>query len=142
MVTPFDIATILISLVALAGWLNAKTLRIPPAVAMLIAGLFGALLLGFAGALGLPGVREAISTVSHIDFSATVTQYMLAFLLFAGAMQVNIEDARRLWVPIGVLATFGVVATTLIVGAGVYLGAKLLSIPLPLSWAFVFGALI
>jgi Na+:H+ antiporter len=142
MISTFELASILIALVALAGWLNAKTLRIPPGVAMLIAGLAGALLLGTADALGLAGVDKAIANINRIDFSTTVTQYMLAFLLFAGAMQVNVEEARRLWMPIGILATLGVVATTVIVGCGVFLIARLLSQPLPLGWALVFGALI
>lgn len=142
MITPFDAATILVSLVALAGWLNAKTIHIAPGVAMLIAGLLGALLLGVASEFDVVGARQAVAAVNRIDFSAAVTQYMLAFLLFAGAMQVNIEDARRFWAPIGVLATLGVVATTLVVGGGIYFAARLLSVPLSLEWSLVFGALI
>jgi len=142
MVTPFGIATILVALVALAGWVNAKTARIAPGVAMLIAGLVGALLLGIAGSSHVEAARQAIAAVNRIDFSAAVTQYMLGFLLFAGAMQVNMEEARRLWAPIGILASLGVIATTVIVGVGVYLAARLVSVPLPLTWALVFGALI
>jgi CPA1 family monovalent cation:H+ antiporter len=140
--TSFGLTAVLMTLVALAGWLNVKTLRLPHGVAMLVAGLAGACLLFAARAFGLPGAGDLIATVTRIDFSNTVTGYMLAFLLFAGAMQVDLEEVRRLWAPIGVLATLGVGASIVVVGFGTWFAARLLGVPLPLSWAFVFGALI
>ncbi len=41
-----------------------------------------------------------------------------------------------------VLSTLGVLAATVIVGLGLFLAARAFRLPLPLPWAFVFGALI
>ena len=142
--TPFQLVAVLMTLVALAGWLNAKTLRLPHGVAMLIAGLAGAMLL-FAIEWAVPefGVaRQVAEVVNGIDFTSTVTGYMLAFLLFAGAMHVDLYEMRRRWFSIGALATLGVGASILIVGFGLWGAAVALGLPLPLSWALVFGALI
>jgi CPA1 family monovalent cation:H+ antiporter len=68
--------------------------------------------------------------------------YMLAFLLFAGAMQVDLAELRRRRLSIWTLATLGVVASTVIVGVGLWLAARGLGLPLDLAWACVFGALI
>jgi len=142
--TPFELAAVLMTLVALAGWLNAKTLNMPHGVAMLIAGIAGALLL-FALQWLFPGfglLAQISGIVNRIDFSSTVTGYMLAFLLFAGAMQVDFNEMRRRWLSIGALATLGVAGSIVIVGFGLWLLAGLLHIALPLPWALVFGALI
>ena len=77
--TPFALVAILMSLVALAGWANGVTLKLPHGVAMMLAGIIGALavflLQWLAPELAL--VKEIASTVSGIDFTTTVTGYML-----------------------------------------------------------------
>ncbi|HUB85066.1 MAG TPA: sodium:proton antiporter [Rhizomicrobium sp.] len=141
---PFALAAILMSLVALAGWANAKTLKLPHGVAMMLAGLLGAVAV-FAVQTVLPDLKpiKAITdVVSGIDFAKTVTGYMLAFLLFAGAMQVDLGEMQRRWFSIGALATLGVAGSIVIVGFGLWLIAGALGIALPLIWALAFGALI
>lgn len=142
--TPFQLTAILMTFVAVAGWVNVKTLRLPHGVAMLIVGIVGALALFGAQSIwpGLTAIQQIKDMVDHIDFASTVLGYMLAFLLFAGAMQVDLSEMRQRWFPITALATLGVVASVIIVGFGTWLVARLLGIDLQLSWALVFGALI
>jgi len=142
--TPFQLAAALMTVVALAGWLNVKTFHVPHGVAMLIAGLVAALLI-FTVQSAFPQFevgRQISGFIDHIDFVSTVTGYMLAFLLFAGAMQVDLGEMRRRWASVGALATLGVAGSIVIVGIGLWLIAGWLRVPLPLSWALVFGALI
>ena len=142
--TPFEFTAALMAYVALAGWVNAKTLDLPHGVAMLFAGVAAAGLL-FGVQWYLPGfefVRNISSYINHIDFVATVTGYMLAFLLFAGAMQVDLGAMREHAFAIGTLACLGVVGSILIVGYGLWSVASMLGLPLSLPWALVFGALI
>ena len=142
--TPFELVAALMTFVALAGWLNVKTLHLPNGVAMLIAGLAAAGLL-FALQWLFPqfeGWREVSDYINRIDFVTTVTGYMLAFLLFAGAMQVDLAEMRKRWASVGALATLGVAGSIIVVGIGLWLMAGWLGLPLPLAWALVFGALI
>ncbi|MGZ5960000.1 MAG: cation:proton antiporter [Rhizomicrobium sp.] len=142
--TPFELVAALMTFVALAGWLNVKTLHLPNGVAMLIAGLAAAGLL-FALQRLFPefeGWREVSDYINRIDFVTTVTGYMLAFLLFAGAMQVDLAEMRKRWASVGALATLGVAGSIIVVGIGLWLMAGWLGLPLPLPWALVFGALI
>ena len=138
----FELATVFLALVAAGGWLNARTLKLPHGVAMLFVGMAGA-----AAILALrnfwPGVAQPLqAALARVDFSQTVLGYLLAFLLFAGAMQVDLAELRRRRLSVWTLATVGVVASTVIVGAGLWLAAHLLGLSLPLPWALVFGALI
>jgi len=141
---PFELVAALMTVVALAGWLNVKTLHLPHGVAMLIAGLVGASAL-FVLQWLFPQFevgRQISDYINHIDFVTTVTGYMLAFLLFAGAMQVDLSEMRRRWASVAALATLGVAGSIIIVGIGLWFIAAQLGLPLPLSWALVFGALI
>jgi CPA1 family monovalent cation:H+ antiporter len=140
--TPFDLAAVFMALVAAGGWLNGRTARLPPAVAMLLVGLAGA-----AGVLALEAIRPDLArgvtgALQRIDFARTVLGYMLGFLLFAGAAQVDLAELRRRRLSVWSLATLGVLASTAIVGTGVWLAARALGAPLGLPWALVFGALI
>jgi CPA1 family monovalent cation:H+ antiporter len=143
-VSPFELATVLIVLVAVANWVNARTLRLPREVAMLLAGLAGAFVL-FAAARYEPQLEAtavALSAISRLDFANTVLGYMLGFLLFAGAMQVDLGELIRRFASVSLLATAAVGGSIVIVGAGLDLAAHALSLPLPAPWAFVFAALI
>jgi CPA1 family monovalent cation:H+ antiporter len=142
--TLFQVAALFLTLVAAVGWVNARWLRLPSAVAMLGAGLIaaGVLQLLRSAAPRADQVQDAIRVVSGIDFPRTVVGYMLAFLLFAGAMQVDLGELKRRQLAVWTLATGGVAASTLLVGGGVWGVARLLGVDLPLVWALVFGALI
>jgi monovalent cation:H+ antiporter, CPA1 family len=139
-VSSFELAALFLTLVAVGGWLNARTLRLPHGVAMLFVGMAGAL--GFLALRRVaPGVGEQVlGAISGVNFAQTVLGYMLAFLLFAGSMQVDLHELRRRRLSVWTLATVGVVASTAVVGVGVWLAARGLGVPLP--WALVFGALI
>src|SRR5689334_9596299 len=140
----FELVAALMAFVGIAGWINVKTLRLPHGVAMLIAGLVAAaaisLLQWWVPEFGL--ARRIVGTINHIDFVDTVVGYMLAFLLFAGAMQVDLLEMQRRWLSVAALATLGVAGSIVSVGFGLWYSASVLGVDLPLLWALLFGALI
>jgi len=142
--SPFDLAAVFLSLSALIGWLNLKSFRLPPGVAMLVVGLVTTLALIVVDRL-IPalGIGPAVGqVVRQVDFSAAVLRFMLAFLLFAGAMHVDFEALRQRGWTAAVLATFGVVISAAVIGGGFWLAARLVGVPLTFAWALVFGVLI
>ena len=143
MTTAETTATFL-ALTALVGWINAKTLRAPQSVALLSAGVLAACLLFAAQSLIEPfwGFTSVQAEIARLDFPATVLDFLLAFLLFSGGMQVELGEFRRRRLAIWSLATVGVLASTALVGVGAWWAAGLAGLSLPLPWALVFGALI
>jgi CPA1 family monovalent cation:H+ antiporter len=140
----FDLAAVFLGLGAAIGWLNLKTFSLPPAVAMLVVGLVATLtLVGIDRLVPGLGVGKVMAdVVRQVDFSAAVLRFMLAYLLFAGAMHVDVDAlARRGWIA-AVLATAGVVVSAAVIGGGFWLAARLIGLPLSLAWALVFGVLI
>jgi CPA1 family monovalent cation:H+ antiporter len=140
--TPFQLAALFLALVGAIGWLNVKVLRLPSGVAMLLVGLAGAVVLSLTQHAAPRVVGPVETILGQVNFPRTVLDYMLAFLLFAGAMQVDLGEMRRRRLSVWTLATLGVIASTVIVGFGLWGAARLVSVPLTLPWAFVFGALI
>ncbi len=140
----FELASLLLVATALFGWLNQRFVRLPQTIGLLIMGLAASLLL-VGLELAFPGedLHETLEGVlRQVDFSATLLDGMLAFLLFAGALHVDLAALRdRAWV-VGGMATVGVVVSTLLIGGGFWLAASLLGSPVSPAWAFVFGALI
>lgn len=134
---------LIITLAALFSYLNYRFLRLPNAIGLMLIGLILSLLIIGLGAAGLPIVsRIAQDVVGHIDFNTTLMHGMLSFLLFAGALHVNINDlAQQKWI-ILILATAGVIASTFIVGFASYAIASAVGLQLPLIYCLLFGALI
>jgi CPA1 family monovalent cation:H+ antiporter len=140
----FDVAAILITLAATLSWLNHKLLKLPSTVGLALMGVLASLLV-LAIDLATPGIRIGAAVrgfLGGIDFETTLMQGMLSFLLFAGALHVDLGDLRRLWAPVTALSTLGVVLSTILVGYGLNLVTRLAGVELPLIWCLVFGALI
>lgn len=138
----FDIIAILITLSALFSWLNYRFLKLPTAIGLMLI----ALLMSLGLQLPLPFAgdfeHQAQFMLDSIDFDETLLHGMLSFLLFAGALHVNLYDlAEQKWV-ISILATAGVMGATLLIAGGAWLLFDLLGLSIPLIYCLLFGALI
>ncbi|MCB1743333.1 MAG: sodium:proton antiporter, partial [Gammaproteobacteria bacterium] len=138
-----DISALLITLAAIFGYINLRTLRLPTTIGIMLISISVSLLVVVLGALGIEApLSEARDVVSRIDFDEALMHGMLSFLLFAGALHVDLgELARFKWI-VGTLASVGVIATTFMVGSVAWVLFQLLGIDLPYLHCLVFGALI
>ncbi len=138
----FDILAILVTLSALFSYLNHRFLRFPRSVGLMLIAILLSLLVTVLGWLGL-GIDEATrSLVASIDFNRALMGGMLSFLLFAGALHVNLGDlAANKWT-IGLLASVGVLASTLLVGTLSWWVLHALGPQIPFLYCLLFGALI
>jgi Na+:H+ antiporter len=138
----FDILAILISLAAVFSWINYQFLRLPTVIGLMLSALIlSSALLALGPIAG--GVEAQVRTLlTSVDFNQTLLHGMLSFLLFAGALHVNLEDlAKQRWT-IGILATASVIGATLLIGFGSWGLFRFLGLDLPLMACLVFGALI
>lgn len=136
--TPFDIAAILIVLAALFGYLNHVFLKLPTTIGLVIIALCVSLAAIGIDALTGSHMGDAISgMVAEIDFFDTLMNGMLAFLLFAGALHVELEDLMAQRWAIAIMATVGIAISATIVGLGFFWIAGV-----PLLVALVFGAIV
>ena len=139
----FDLTTILMVLTALFSYINYRTLKLPTTIGVMGVSLVVSLGIAGMGAFGVSAPQQhAGHIVSHIDFNKTLLHGMLAFLLFAGALQLRIADlARQKWV-ILLLSTLGVIVSTFIVGGLTWFLLGALGVPGSFIHCLLFGALI
>ena len=138
-----DITAILITLTAAFSYINFRYIKLPATIGIMLVALVVSLLIIALGKIGFGGIDLlAHELLGYIDFNETLMHGMLSFLLFAGALHVNLADlAKQKWV-IGGLATFGVILSTFLIGLTSWYIFGLLNIELPLIYCLVFGALI
>jgi len=135
------IALVLVTAAVLA-WVNHRVFGLPTAIGVMVIALGMSLGLFAGEALGLD-VRSTVTRVlTRLDFESALLDVMLAFLLFAGALHVQLDHllAQR-WV-ILLLATLGVLVTTALVAGMLLLAGDALGIRISLLEALLFGALI
>lgn len=140
----FNLIAMLTAAAAAAAFLNYRYIKQPMSIGLMALSVAFSLMLIILNKIGIGHEFAAATTaVLHsVDFSTTVMQGMLCFLLFAGALHVELEDLKAERLPIAVLATCGVVISTLVVGVLTYGVAGLLGLDLPFVYALLFGALI
>lgn len=137
-----DLITLLIFLAAVFTLINITILKLPStiglmAIALMMSGVI--LLLGFI----FPAVtRGAEHIILEFEFKEVLLGVMLNFLLFAGALSVNLKKLLEERVPVLILATFGTLLSTFIVGMLVYTIFPLLGVEIDLIYCLLFGALI
>ena len=142
--SPFDIAAILVVASAVFGTMNHHLLKLPHVIGLTVMGALLALGLMVVGHF-VPGItldNWVSGLLTRIDFSDTLLQGMLSFLLFAGALHVDLDRLRRGWIPVMLLSTVGVLLSTALVGAAMWGVGALIGLTIAPIWYFVFGALI
>jgi CPA1 family monovalent cation:H+ antiporter len=129
----FEICAILLTLAALFSYINERTIRLPATIGLMLIALVMSLGLIALETVGLGVETQARSLLANVNFSKTLLHGMLAFLLFAGALHVNLISS---------LATAGVLMSAVIVAGMTWLALQGLGLELPFIYCLLFGALI
>jgi CPA1 family monovalent cation:H+ antiporter len=134
--------TILVCLSAVFSYLNHRYIKLPVTIGLMAIALVMSLVLLLLGKLGYGIQAEAESFIRSIDFDETLLHGMLSFLLFAGALHINLDDLLEQKWFIGTLACLGVMVSASIVGGLTYLIFGWIGLPIPFIGCLLFGALI
>ena len=142
-----ELATLLLLLASLFSIINLRLLKLPQTIGLMVLAIVlsaGILLAG----LILPDLLTfATSLTQEFDFSVLLIDVMLPFLLFDGAISVNVHELLKDKWTILLLASFGVVFSTFVVGSGLFWLTEqtvfgLSSLGLSYVDCLLFGALI
>lgn len=134
--------SILIVLAALFSYINARFLKLPPSIGVMIIALLMSLVLVFWG-MNFPKTMGHLTNIlTTVDLPDILMNVMLNFLLFAGGIHIRLKDLRAQKWPVIIMSTIGVIISTAIVGYGLYLVSNLMHLNFPLMGCMLFGALI
>ena len=140
--TVFELLSVLVCIAALFSFISYRFLRLPTTVGVMILSLCSSLLLVIAGH-SFPGLHLAAEgVVARIDFTQVVLHGMLAFLLFAGCLHLNLAQLAKEKLAVTTLAILGTVLSTFIVAFLLKLILHALGLPADLMTCLLFGALI
>ena len=138
----FNSLSLLVTLTAIMAWVNLRWIRLPATIGVMVLSMLFSLGLVAMESLGMGASGRVAETLQQMDFGETLLHGMLGALLFAGALHLDLHDIREKKWPITVLATVGVLLSTLLVGAGAWVVFGALGFHVSWATCFLFGALI
>ena len=90
-----ELTTILMSLAALFSLINLRLLKLPQTIGLMILALSLSIIITAVGAV-YPQVFKTVTEITkEFDFSELLVNVMLPFLLFAGAISVNVHELLK-----------------------------------------------
>ena len=138
----FVIITILVVITAVFAYINTRILKLPETIGIMIISIVFSLLLIITGILFPAVTGFAKDFIGNIDFSKVLLDIMLSFLLFAGALHTDGSLLKANRSSITVFAIAGVLLSTLLIGAILFLIFQLLNMPVNFLYCLLFGALV
>ncbi len=139
----FSTLAILLTLTAVFAYINDQYIGLPTTIGVMLIALVFSLVLVVAGHAGVLSLDEQVrALLVDVDFSTTLLQGMLAFLLFAGALHVDLDELSRHGWTIALMATLGVLVSAALVAAMMYWATAAMGLPVPFLYCLLFGALI
>lgn len=138
----FESFSIIFTIAALFSYLNYKWLKLPNTIGLMILSLLLVVPIILSKSVFPEFYKFFCGIIVNADFKTLLLQGILSFLLFAGALHVNLSALAKEKKSIILFATIGVFISTFMVGGLVFFAAKLLSIELSFIHALLFGALI
>lgn len=141
--------SILIVIATIFSYINVRFLKLPATIGIMVIAMIVSILLVFIGNLITAGPLQDFSKlIGSLNFSEILMNGILNFLLFAGAIHINISDLKEQKLPVITFSTLSVIISTFVVGFALYfLLNKLLPmidlhLEIPFIYCLLFGSLI
>ncbi len=140
----FDLAAVVVVLAAILGYLNHHLLKLPHTIGLVVIAMAISLVLLAVDSLWpILGIGDTVrGFVASIEFSETLMQGLLSFLLFAGALHVDLSSLVKRSRAIFAIAILGTLLSTFLIGGATWLVVQWLELGVGLIFCLVFGALI
>ncbi|MDA7778061.1 sodium:proton antiporter [Flavobacteriaceae bacterium] len=115
-----ELSTLLLLLASVFSIINLRILKLPQTIGLMVLAIFLSIGVLITGLIVPDFISFATSLTEQFDFSVLLIDVMLPFLLFAGAISVNVHELLKDKLTIFLLASFGVVFSTFAVGTGLF----------------------
>jgi len=138
----FLIASILIVLSALFGYINVRFLKMPNTIGLMVITIVFTLIILATSYFDDTLLEQEKLLISTIDFKTVLLDVMLSFLLFAGALHTNFQQLKVQRKPIFSFAIFSTFTSTFLVGGFSYGLLQLIGLEVDFIYCLLFGALI
>ncbi|MBO9562042.1 MAG: sodium:proton antiporter [Niastella sp.] len=134
--------SVLIVLASFFSYINLRVLKLPSTIGVMIIAMISSILLVIGGSLFPKFFTHFSTLLMDVDFTEVLMGAMLNFLLFAGAIHINLRALSEQKAPIIVFSTISVLISTFAIGGILYYVFHLSHIDLPFLYCLLFGSLI
>ena len=134
--------SVLIVLASFFAYLNLRYLKLPSTIGIMIIAMITSILLVITGNIFPKTFNHFSTLLQDVDFTEVLMGAMLNFLLFAGAIHINLKDLTEQRGPIIIFSTVSVIISTFAVGGMLYFIAPLVHLQIPFIFCLLFGSLI
>ncbi len=138
----YNLITLIIVLTAVFGYINFRFIKLPGTIGIMLISLLVSLLVIVIGWVHPHFFIKITNLISTIDFNTALMKVMLAFLLFAGAIHIDIKKLKTEGAAIITFSTIGVLISTFVIAALMYLVTGWFRMPIDFIYCLLFGALI
>ena len=138
----FVIATILIVLSAIFGFINIRFLKLPNTIGLMVVTILATLFTLLISLFDDTLLVKEKELIRQINFQSLLLDIMLSFMLFAGALHTNVAHLKEQAKPISMFATLSTVLSTFLIGTIVYGILYISGSPVDIIYCLLFGALI
>lgn len=138
----FGIASTLIVISALFGYINVRFLKLPITIGLVLITIVFTLVAVIIGQFDDTILQTERDFITNINFGSLLLDVMLSFLLFAGALHTNFDQLKIQRWPILAFSTVGVLVSTLLVGVIMYPLLTAMGFNVNFIHCLLFGALI
>src|SRR5665647_1245928 len=138
----YNIITLIIVLTAIFGYINFRFIKLPGTIGIMLISLIASLVVIGIGTISPIFFAKTIESIKTIDFNIIVLKIMLSFLLFAAAIHIDVKKLKSERRAIITFSTIGVLISTLVVAALLYLTTNLFGLSVNFLYCLLFGALI
>ncbi|MEO6404878.1 MAG: cation:proton antiporter, partial [Ferruginibacter sp.] len=138
----YNLITIIIVLTAVFGYINFRFLKLPPTIGIMIISIIASLAVVGIGFFSPDFFKKTTDLIRAVDFHTALMKVMLSFLLFAGAIHIDITKLKKESTSIITFSTIGVLLSTFIVGGLLYVVSKWFGFSIDFIYCLLFGSLI
>jgi len=138
----FDTFAALIVLSAAFAYINYRYIKLPASIGLMVLSLLASFLILGIGYLYPPVIDYIKVELHEFDFSEVLLGTMLSFMLFAGAIHIDIKELRQEKLSVILFSTTSVIISTFIIGSVMYFILPVFGIPANYLYCLLFGSLI
>lgn len=138
----YNLITIIIVLTAVFGYINFRFLKLPATIGIMIISIVASLCVVGVGFFSPHFFKKTTDIISAIDFHTALMKVMLSFLLFAGAIHIDIKKLKKESTTIITFSTIGILISTFIVAGLLFTVSKWFGFSIDFVYCLLFGALI
>lgn len=138
----YNLITVIIVLTSIFGYINFRFIKLPGTIGIMLISMVASLVVIFLGTYKPAVFNNVAEYVGAIDFDTALMRVMLSFMLFAGAIHLDVDKLKKQRMSVITFSTIGVLLSTFIIGCLLYLVTQLMPLQLDFIYCLLFGALI